>query len=283
MITVSQALLFAQDKLKDQDLDAKREAMYLLSYILGKSVTNLIAYPDAELTEKQCKDFLTCVERRKLGEPFAYIKKSRSFWNIELEVNPSVLIPRPETELLVEKIISLNLKPTARILDLGTGSGAIAISLAFHQPEWTIVATDKSTLSLELAIRNAQKYHLSNITFYQGSWFRALPLNNQSNSFDVIVSNPPYITANSEYLKKGDVRFEPLHALVSEKNGLADIEEIIFNAKRYLKPGGYLMIEHGYDQAHAVQALFLQAEFSQIDSIKDIQNLNRVTYGVNAI
>lgn len=282
MITISQALLFAENKLKHSDLDAKREAVYLLSHILGKSVTTLIAYPDAVLTEDELNNFNAYVERRSLGEPFAYVKKSKSFWDIELEVNSSVLIPRPETELLVEKILSLNLKPNARILDLGTGSGAIAISLAFHQPEWAIVATDKSTLSLELAIRNAKKYHLNNISFYEGSWFNALPENTQSDTFDVIVSNPPYIAEDSEYLNKGDVRFEPLHALVADKKGLADIEEIIFNAKKYLKPDGYLIIEHGYDQARAVQALFLQSEFSQITTLKDIQSLDRVTYGVKA-
>ena len=279
MTTIAEALLFAEDKLKESDLDSKREAIYLLSHILGKPVTSLIAYPDTMLTENELKSFSAFVERRSLGEPFAYIKKSKSFWDVELEVNSSVLIPRPETELLVEKILSLNLKSQATILDLGTGSGAIAISLAVHQPEWCIVATDKSILSLELASSNAKKYHLNNIAFYQGSWFNALPTQTKHHTFDVIVSNPPYIAADSEYLKKGDVRFEPLHALVADKKGLADIEEIIFNAKKHLNPGGYLIIEHGYNQADDVQALFLQAKFSQINTLKDIQHLDRVTYG----
>ncbi len=279
MTTVAEALLFAQDKLKDGDLDAKREALYLLSYTLGKSVTALIAYPDNTLTEDEFNRFSAYVERRRLGEPFAYIKNSRSFWDLEFEVNASVLIPRPETELLVEKILSLNLKPHARILDLGTGSGAIAISLAVQRPEWTIVATDISELSLALAKRNAEKYRINNISFYQGIWFDAFPENMKIDAFDVIVSNPPYIAADSGYLKQGDVRFEPLHALVADNEGLADLEEIILNAKRYLNQGGYLMVEHGYDQAHCVQTLFSQAKFSEISTLKDIQNLDRMTYG----
>lgn len=282
MTTIAQALLFAQNKLKNHDLDSKREAIYLLSHILGKSATTLIAFPDNELTENEFKYFSECVDRRSLGEPFAYIKKSKSFWDIELEVNSSVLIPRPETELLVEKILSLNFQENTRVLDLGTGSGAIAISLAVHKPEWAIVATDKSALSLELAQRNAEKYQLNNLTFHQGSWFSALPEKTKFNDFDVIVSNPPYISEDSDYLKEGDVRFEPLHALVADKKGLADLEEIILNAKRYLRVGGYLMVEHGYDQAHAVQALFLQAGFSQIHTLQDLQGLDRVTYGVRA-
>ncbi len=279
---IFEALALAQttllnNKNNDNHTESKREAEYLLSYSLGWSKTKLIAYPDYYLTPEEFEKFSDILTRRTSGEPMAYIKKSKSFWNIDLEIDNSVLIPRPETELLVEKILNLNLGVHAKILDLGTGSGAIAIALGVNQPNWTIVAIDLSKQALDIAKKNAQKYDLKHIEFYLGSWFNALPLN--SVKFDIIVSNPPYIDPASDYLSLGDVQFEPIQALVSKNHGLADLDYIIMHAKKYINQDGWLLVEHGYDQAAAVQAMFLKAGFIKIQTLKDIQGHNRVTYG----
>lgn len=274
--TVSETLKRAQSELTQ---DIIKDAEYILGYVLNWPLSKLIAYPDYVLTQAELEKVNDCLERRKKGEPFAYIKKSKSFWNIELEIDSSVLIPRPETELIIEKIISLNLKADAKILDLGTGSGAIGISLAVNKPNWDIRATDFSEKALAVARSNAKKYQLNNIKFYHGDWFKALSTQEEIIKFDVIVSNPPYISPDSEYLSLGDVRFEPKQALVAQKNGLADLENIILHGKKYLNIGGYLIVEHGYDQAESVQNLFLQGGFADIQTLKDIQGLDRVTFG----
>lgn len=279
--TVAQALKFAQAVLINNKIEGQREAEYLLGYILNWSRSKLIAYPEYVLTPEEHKNFIDCVNKRKRGLPVAYIKKNKSFWNIDLEVDESVLIPRPDTELLVETILSLNLE-NGVVLDLGTGSGAIAIALGVNQPRWQVHATDMSDNALNIARHNAKKYKLSNIDFYQGFWFEAL-FNQKTNKnqlkFDIIVSNPPYISADSEYLNVGDVRFEPIQALVAPNKGLADLEHIIKNAKNHLKAAGYLLVEHGYNQAEAVQAMFSQAGFSDVKTLKDIQDHDRITYG----
>lgn len=274
--TIAQALIFAEDKLKDALPEAKREGVYILSHALNWPMTKLIAYPDYQLTNAEADIFDKLLERRKLGEPFAYIKKSKFFWDLVLEVNPSVLIPRPETELLVETILSLDLSLSIhpKVLDLGTGSGAIAVSLASCQPNWSILATDMSEQALTTAKNNANHYKLNNIKFHQGNWYEGF-----SDKFDVIVSNPPYISSDSDYLNEGDVRFEPQTALVADKNGLADLEHIILNGPKYIKLDGYLLVEHGYDQGDRVKALFGQAGFIDVQTLQDIQGLDRVTFG----
>lgn len=277
---IAQALNYLQQQLGiAQYIESRREAEYILSYVLNWPISKIIAYPDYLLSENELLNFIDIFERRKRGEPLAYIKKNKFFWNVDLEVSPAVLIPRPETELLVEAILGLK-KTNLKILDLGTGSGAIAISLAFNHPDWQVVATDKSPQALEVAKCNAKKYKLSNLNFYQGNWYEALnnKINNLKN-FDVIVSNPPYISADSHYLLEGDVRFEPISALVAADKGLADLAHIILNAKKYLRESGALFVEHGYDQAQAVQSLFVQAGFINIKTLKDLQGHDRVTFG----
>jgi release factor glutamine methyltransferase len=276
--TIAQALIMAQAQLIAENSESRREAEYLLSHVLNWSITKIISYPEYLLTEAEMLNFTDSLERRKQGQPLAYIKKNKFFWNVELEVSPAVLIPRPETELLVETILNLK-KTNLNILDLGTGSGAIAISLAVNQPNWQLIATDKSAQALEVAKRNAKKYKLSNIEFYQGSWYKALENIDNLKNFDLIVSNPPYISADSHYLLEGDVRFEPISALVAADKGLADLAHIILNAKKYLRESGALFVEHGYDQAQAVQSLFVQAGFINIKTLKDLQGHDRVTFG----
>lgn len=277
--SILQALIIAQNQLI-HEYEARREAEYLLSYVLNWPISKIIAYPDYLLTHNEWEKFNDGLERRRLGEPLAYIKKNKSFWNISLEVNASVLIPRPETEILIEAIMMLN-KPNLSVLDLGTGSGAIAIALAANQPNWKITATDISHAALSVAKNNAINNKLRNTQFYQGSWYDALPT--ASLLFDVIVSNPPYIAPDSEYLKQNAISFEPRQALVSERNGLADLEHIIQYAKKHLALNGYLFVEHGYDQEKAVQALFKEAGFEKIKTLRDIQDHARVTYAENSL
>jgi release factor glutamine methyltransferase len=183
------------------------------------------------------------------------------------------LIPRPDTETLVEKALSLDLPTDAKLLDLGTGTGAIALSLASEQPNWQVTAVDFSEQAVALAKRNQQKLALNNVTVLHSNWFSAVP----NQQFDLIVSNPPYIDEQDEHLSQGDVRFEPMSALVAPDNGMADIKVIIEQARQYLAPNGYLLIEHGYQQALLLQEFFAQMAYSNILTIKDMAGCDRVT------
>jgi release factor glutamine methyltransferase len=213
------------------------------------------------------------LDRRKRGEPVAYITGTREFWSIVLNVTPATLIPRPETELLVEKALEHIPRDAAwAIADLGTGSGAIALAIAKERPACRIVATDISSKAIEVAKSNADKIGVTNVEFRAGDWFTPLA----NNAFDMIVSNPPYIRAGDPHLLRGDVRFEPASALVSGADGLDSISQLAGHAREFLKPGGWLLFEHGWDQAVVIDKLLRQHEYSDMVHHQDLAGHARV-------
>lgn len=217
------------------------------------------------------------LERREQGEPVAYLLGHQAFWTLDLEVSPCTLIPRADTERLVEVALSVfEAKKAHRVLDLGTGTGAIALALAAEWPNSRLVGVDLIDDAVALAQRNASRSQLNNAMFVQSRWFDALDTNQL---FDLIVSNPPYIDPCDEHLSQGDVRFEPKTALIADNHGMADIEHIIQQAPNYMMPNAYLMFEHGYDQALAVQQRLREAGFVSIESFQDLGGNERVTIG----
>ena len=214
-----------------------------------------------------------------MGEPVAYILGSRDFWMLTLRVNRHVLIPRPETELLVETALALVTTPEASIADLGTGSGAIALAIASERPVWKILATDMSGDALTVASDNASQLNIVNVEFRQGSWCDALP----PQLFDLIVSNPPYIDAADAHLTQGDLRFEPHSALVAADDGLADIRTLCSQAPQCLKPGGWLLLEHGWTQGPTVAAILQSSGLETVRTLKDLNGNDRVSLGRRAL
>jgi len=272
-LTVAHALAWATQILQNISDSPKLDAEVLLLHVIDKPKSYLFTWPEAELTDVQLSEFKQLITERETGYPVAHLVGVREFWSLELEVNNSTLIPRPDTETLVEKALSLDLPNNAKILDLGTGTGAIALALASEQPNWQITAVDYSEQAVALAKRNQQKHTLNNVTVIQSDWFCSLP----NQQFDLIVSNPPYIDESDAHLRQGDVRFEPKSALVALDNGMADIKLIIEQARHYLAPNGYLLIEHGYQQALLLQEFFAQMAYSNILTVKDMAGCERVT------
>lgn len=252
---------------------ARLDVECLLCQVLECDSSYLRTWPEKELSEEQCEHFQTLLIRRQQGEPIAHICGTRAFWTLDLIVTPDTLIPRPDTELLVETILKLNLPEHAIILDLGTGTGAIALALASERTQWQVTATDFRESVVLLAQKNAQKHKIKNVEIFQSDWFSGIP----TKSFNLIVSNPPYIDPNDQHLSEGDVRFEPLSALTAGNKGLADIEHIITEARKFLVQDGWLVLEHGYDQALAVQTLFKQAGYHTIQSLQDYGQQDRMT------
>lgn len=251
------------------------DAEVLLCKVLDKPRSYLRAWPDKRLETDEITAFEMLVAKRQTGIPIAYITGSREFWSREFTVTPDVLIPRPDTECLIE--LSLQLFPAnqaIRIIDLGTGSGIIAVTLAAERPRAEVCATDFSLAALYVAQLNARKHH-ANICFYQSDWFTDVPVG----KFDLIISNPPYIATDDEHLRAGDIRFEPRHALVAAEQGLSDIKAIAESARHYLETGGYLLIEHGYDQEHRVQAIFNRCGYRHVQTHQDLSGQPRVTIG----
>lgn len=244
---------------------------------MHKDQSYLFAWPEKSLGTSQHSAYQKLIGRRLNGEPIAYILGQREFWSLTLKVTPATLIPRPETEQLVELALSyLDEKKKNFIADLGTGSGAIAAAIASERPHWQISATDYSTEALAIAKENFIKFGLDNISSYQGSWCDALP--NKSH-FDLIISNPPYINSNDPHLKRGDLISEPLSALASGEDGLKDIRIITQQTSSYLKSGGRLLLEHGLDQGDAVRGLLEKTGFRHIKTHKDLSELDRVSEG----
>ena len=241
------------------------DASKLLGLALKKTQEQLFANLDYEISNFEFENFISLVDERKNGKPFAYIKGTQGFYEHEFLVSPSTLIPRPETELLIDIAIdSLNSEKKIKVLDLGTGSGIIAITLSQQCPKWEVSASDESSEALSLAKLNAK----SPINFYYGSWFEPLP----KKKFDLIVSNPPYISKKDPHLK--DLRFEPMEALVSGNDGLEDIRLIISQSPQYLNKGGLLLLEHGYDQKDRIIEL-LGDSFKNIKTFKDLNEIDR--------
>jgi release factor glutamine methyltransferase len=279
-LTITQCLKLTEEIASVSDT-ARLDIELLLSHLLQKNRTWLFTWPDHLLTEKQTADFLQMLARRKKGEPVAHIIGQREFWSLSFYVDNSTLIPRPDTELLVEVVLELFSDDAPeclrQCLDLGTGTGAIALALASEKKSWRIMGFDQSPAAIELAEKNRQKFQLQNVELMVSDWFS----NINDQQFDVIVSNPPYIDHQDPHLSQGDLRFEPLSALVAQENGLADIKNIINCAKQFLAAGGYLLLEHGYNQAQTVRQLFIENGYSNIETRQDLGGNDRVTYGRN--
>jgi release factor glutamine methyltransferase len=256
---------------------ARIEVQCLLQSVLQVNRAWLLTHPKQSLAPGQHARYMALLERRLTGEPIAYLLGEREFYGLTFQVSPATLIPRPETELLVELALQrIPQQGACRVLDLGTGSGAIGLSIAHARPEAEVVATDASSAALELAQFNARQLKLGNVRLLHSDWFGAL----QSERFDIIVSNPPYIAAGDVHLAQGDVRFEPRDALISGTDGLHDIRLICDQARIHLRPKGWLLFEHGYDQAAQVCALLQQSGFEEIFSARDLSGIERVSGGV---
>jgi release factor glutamine methyltransferase len=258
--------------------EARVDAQTLLRHALGVTRAWLIAHAEQALTTGEQTRFQHVLYRRLQGEPVAYILGRREFYGLEFTVAPGVLIPRPDTETLVEAALRLmqqNPSTSRQILDLGTGSGAIAIAIAVNDSLSRVVAVDKSEDALNVARGNAERLGAASVRFMQSDWFAALA----DERFDIIASNPPYIAAGDPHLSQGDLRFEPLGALASGVDGLDDIRRIVALAPAHLEPGGWLLLEHGYDQADRVAALMREAGFTEIDHAADLAGIRRVTLG----
>jgi release factor glutamine methyltransferase len=274
--TIRSALTWALSKLNKEPNDARLEAEIILSDVLVKNRTYLYTHPEYLLTEEQCNQFKNLLLQRAEGLPIAYLLGQREFWSLPLKVNQHTLIPRHETERLVELTLELlPSQPQLNILDLGTGSGAIALALASERPHWQITACDKSQEALNIAQLNAQQLNITNITFYCSDWFNALP----SNQYHAIVSNPPYIALNDPHLTQGDVRFEPISALVSGQDGLTDIQYIIAHSYNYLLPNGLMILEHGYDQKDSIRAILNKLGYCNVQCWQDLAGQDRVSSG----
>ncbi|WP_193161341.1 peptide chain release factor N(5)-glutamine methyltransferase [Microbulbifer hainanensis] len=257
---------------------ARLDIEVLLGAVLGRSRTWLYTWPEYELSVAEQQSFDNLLQRRRHGEPVAHLTGEREFWSLALKVNASTLIPRPETELLVETALALCPGDRLRALDLGTGTGAIALALASERPGWDIVAAEKSADAVALAEENRRALQLDNVRIVQSDWFAQLP----AQKFDLIVSNPPYIDAADPHLEQGDVRFEPRSALVAEDAGLADIQSIAQCSGEFLAAGGWLMVEHGWQQAASVRAIFAAAGLKDIESREDFSGWERITLGRKA-
>ncbi len=249
------------------------ERRILACHALNLTRTQLITRSDHILTPDEIRAVTSLFERRLAGEPIAYITGEREFYGLSFKVAPGVLIPRPETELLVELAIS-KAPQQARVLDMGTGSGAIAVALAHARPDLQVWALDQSEAALNIAQENAQLNQVQ-VRFLQSDWYQAI----EAQQFDLIVSNPPYIVANDAHLTQGDLRFEPIDALTDHADGLSALRTIIGGAASHLRPEGWLMMEHGYDQAEAVRTLLHETGFTEVQSWKDLASIERVSGG----
>jgi release factor glutamine methyltransferase len=257
--------------------EAAIEAQLLLQYILNVNRAWLIAHENDALQPNIHEAYRALILRRLNGEPIAYILGYREFYGLKLKVTRDTLIPRPDTETLVEAALNkIPQNKKIQVLDLGTGTGAIALAIAKHRPQAFVYAVDASQVALDVAMENAINLEIANVKFVLSDWFSCL----KDQKFDVIVSNPPYIEAHDAHLSQGDLRFEPLSALASGKDGLDDIKQIISNAPKYLTPHGCLLLEHGYNQAEEVATLLKQSGFNEIETINDLGGNNRVTLGM---
>jgi release factor glutamine methyltransferase len=256
---------------------AKLDCKILLAFVLDKDTSYLLTWPEKKLTESQFQAFMVLFDRRLKGEPIAYIIQEREFWSLPFYVSPATLIPRPDTELLVEHVLARHHQSELTCLDLGTGTGAIALALASEQPSWNVDAIDFSNEAIELAQKNAQRLQLAQVKIYQSDWFSAIE---QDKKFNIIVSNPPYIDENDQHLSEGDVRFEPLSALVASDNGYSDIKQIAKSALKYLEHKGALYFEHGFEQAIGVRNILKQLGYRNIETLQDYSGNDRVTCAV---
>jgi release factor glutamine methyltransferase len=273
--TISDALHTATLLLERTSASARLDAELLLEHVTGLSRTDFRAAPERALPAAAGWSFQQLLRRRLQGEPVAYIRGQQEFWSLLLEVSPAVLIPRPETELVVERTLAA-LRPDAKeMADLGTGSGAIALAVASERPALQVTGVDVSGEALEIARRNAARLQLGNVRFERGSWFAPLA----GRRFDVVAANPPYIARGDTDLAQNVSRFEPEAALIAGNDGLEAIEQIVAQAGAHLQPGGWLILEHGWTQAAAVRDRLVRSGFSHVRSHADLAGHERVTEG----
>ena len=274
--TIKQAMHWAQTQLQQASDSIHADVEILLAHVLQKDRAWLHTWPDKILNHEQLQTFTRLIERRLQGEPVAYLTGKRGFWTLDLQVNRATLIPRPETELLVEQaLLHQPQNQPCQVLDLGTGSGAIALAIASERPSSQVTAIEISADALAVAQANAKRLGIKNIQFLHGNWFEPL----QKQCFDLIVSNPPYIACHDPHLQQGDVRHEPATALVSGEDGLDAIRIIIGQAAEYLKKDAWLLFEHGYDQADAIAKLLKKKHYKNITQVRDLAGHVRVSGG----
>lgn len=272
MATVQELLRSGDDLPGDSP---RRDAEILLGHCLQQSRSWLYTWPEREVPAQQSARYRQLLQQRSQGQPVAYLVGQREFWSLLLTVNQHTLIPRPETETLVAWALELALPAAAKVLDLGTGSGAIALALASERSRWQVTGVDASEEALAVARGNAAALALERVSFDCSDWYQAVA----AQRFDLLVSNPPYVDGTDLHLQRGDVRFEPRSALVASDAGLADLAGLVAGAPGHLKAGGWLLLEHGFDQAEAVRALFASAGFGQITTRCDLAGLERITGG----
>ena len=266
--------LMSQLSKENQDRNCSKEDIKLLVLHTLDIDRNTLYRENPSVDEDQLKKIVYFIERRNLGEPLAYILGTKGFWNLDLFIDENVLVPRPETELLVEKILSLCSSEPLRLLDLGTGSGAIGLSLLSERPSWEVYCSDLSFKALKVAQEN-KRINLANVKLINSNWLSAF----STNSFDIIVSNPPYVDQNDDRLLEDGVSFEPTEALVSGERGLRDIRHIIKNSKEYLRDNGSLLVEHAPEQSNDVIDLFNEYSYMDIRLFQDLNGDDRVSFG----
>ncbi|MGD8926109.1 MAG: peptide chain release factor N(5)-glutamine methyltransferase [Thioalkalispiraceae bacterium] len=267
----------AIEQLKPCSDSARLDADLILSYALDIPRTRFITQAETPVSEVQYKRIIDFINKRRTGLPVSYITGTKGFWDLELIVNEHTLIPRPETELLIE--FALTVLPAHKpinVIDLGTGTGAIALAIAKSRPLWNVTACDKSEQALEIARQNCKKYQLNNVDIISSDWFANIP---EGASYDLIISNPPYVAEQDPHLHQGDVRFEPISALSSGPDGLNDIRQIVISARNYLSQYGWLIVEHGFDQGESVKSLFSDQGYQTIQQGLDLNGHTRATYG----
>lgn len=280
-MNIQQALEQARRALNEIDQPTTREAtqidaQVLLCHVLRCNRAHLMTWPEKELAEKQSAQYLSLIAQRKQGQPVAHLTGEREFWSLNFLVDNSTLIPRPETETLIEFILEkFDDRKNLKLLDLGTGTGAIAITIAHEKPDWKVFASDNSEPALKLARQNSEQHQTGNVTLIHSDWFN----NIHECDFDIIVSNPPYIASHDPHLQSGDLRFEPQSALTAGKTGMDDIEHLCAQAKNHLQKNGCLIIEHGYNQARIVDDCFKKNAYAQINQKKDLSGHIRMTTG----
>ncbi|MFC7413297.1 peptide chain release factor N(5)-glutamine methyltransferase [Larsenimonas suaedae] len=272
LLRVDEALECAATRLRDRSESARLDVEVLLAHVLGKTRTWLYTWNDHVLTQAEFETFEALIQARSNGEPVAYLTGQREFWGLMLDTNASTLIPRPDTETLVQCALDVMHAPTGCVLDLGTGTGAVALALKSERPGWQVSAVDRVDGAVALAHENARRLGLE-IAVTQSDWFKALA----GERFDLIVSNPPYIDANDAHLERGDVRFEPHSALIASNEGYRDLEYLIEHARAHLNPQGFLMLEHGFAQGERVRGAFERMGYSAIETLKDLAGQPRVT------
>lgn len=270
-------LLNSARYLVDSSDSAELDCELLLCHALNVDRAWLRTWPKAVVSTEQSDYFNSLIESRQAGTPIAYLLGSQGFWTLNLKVTADTLIPRPETELLVEIALKLELPKSSRVLDMGTGSGAIALALASEREQWQVTAIDSQPEAIKVAIENRQRNNLSNVEIFHSHWFEQLA--QPPRKFDLIVSNPPYIEKNDPHLLEGDVRFEPKTALIADGDGLQDLKHIISQGIYHLVNGGWLLVEHGCDQGMPVRDLFTSVGFVEVATLDDYNGLPRVTLG----